>query len=110
MNRFLKYWRLTGCVEAFRANVIAYADDFVILNRGLAAEALGWTKVVMARKPHALQSRTLAPRQATNRGARDEARSRLPSRHLFDEPATSGAQLGFSGKCGGTLGAGCVEY
>jgi len=25
MNRFLKYWRLTGCGEAFRAHVIAYA-------------------------------------------------------------------------------------
>jgi RNA-directed DNA polymerase len=49
MNRFLKYWRLTGCGEAFRANVIAYADDFVILSRGLAAEALAWTKAVMAR-------------------------------------------------------------
>src|ERR1700688_918314 len=49
MNRFLKYWRLTGCGEAFRANVIAYADDFVILSRGLAAEALAWTKAVMER-------------------------------------------------------------
>src|SRR3954466_2352526 len=49
MNRFLKHWRLTGSGEAFRANVIAYADDFVILSRGLAAEALAWTKAVMAR-------------------------------------------------------------
>ena len=47
MNRFLKYWRLTGCGEAFRAQVIAYADDFVILSRGCAAEALAWTKAVM---------------------------------------------------------------
>jgi hypothetical protein len=36
---------LTGCGEAFRA----YADDFVILSRGLAAEALAWRKAVMAR-------------------------------------------------------------
>src|SRR6266480_4992782 len=49
MNRFLKYWRLTGCGEAFRARVIAYADDFVILSRGCAAEALAWTKAVMTR-------------------------------------------------------------
>src|SRR5712671_1914217 len=49
MNRFLKYWRLTGCGEAFRAHVIAYADDFVILSRGCAAEALAWTKAVMMR-------------------------------------------------------------
>ena len=49
MNRFLKYWRLTGRGEAFRAHVVAYADDFVILSRGHAAEALAWTKVVMTR-------------------------------------------------------------
>jgi RNA-directed DNA polymerase len=49
MNRFLKYWRLTGREEAFRAHVIAYADDFVILSCGYAAEALAWTKAVMTR-------------------------------------------------------------
>ena len=49
MNRFLKYWRLTGRGEAFRAHVIAYADDFVILSRGCAAEALAWMKAVMTR-------------------------------------------------------------
>src|ERR1700693_6303447 len=49
MNRFLKYWRLTGRGEAFRAHVLSYADDFVILSRGCAAEALAWTKAVMTR-------------------------------------------------------------
>ncbi len=49
MNRFLKHWRLTGCGEAFRAHVVAYADDFVILSRGCAAEALAWTKAVMTK-------------------------------------------------------------
>jgi RNA-directed DNA polymerase len=49
MNRFLKYWRLTSCGKAFRARVVAYADDFVILSRGCAAEALVWTKAVMTR-------------------------------------------------------------
>jgi RNA-directed DNA polymerase len=49
MNRFLKYWRLTGRGEAFCAHVVAYADDFVILSRGRAAEALAWTKAVMTR-------------------------------------------------------------
>ena len=49
MNRFLKYWRLSGCGEAFRAHAVAYADDFVILSRGHAAEALAWTKAVMTR-------------------------------------------------------------
>jgi len=49
MNRFLKYWRLTDRGEAFHAHVISYADDFVILSRGHAAEALAWTKAVMMR-------------------------------------------------------------
>jgi RNA-directed DNA polymerase len=49
MNRFLKHWRLTGRGEAFRAHVVSYADDFVILSRGCAAEALAWTKAVMTR-------------------------------------------------------------
>ena len=31
MNRFPKYWRLSGCGEVFRAHVVSYADDFVIL-------------------------------------------------------------------------------
>ena len=49
MNRFLKHWRLTGRAEAFRAHVVAYADDFVILSRGHAAEALVWTQAVMTK-------------------------------------------------------------
>ena len=49
MNRFLKHWRLSGCGEAFHAHVVSYADDFVILSRGHASEALTWTKGVKAR-------------------------------------------------------------
>jgi RNA-directed DNA polymerase len=49
MNRFLKYWRLSGAGEAFRAHVVSYADDFVILSRGDAAGALAWTKAVMTK-------------------------------------------------------------
>src|SRR5580700_327165 len=49
MNRFLKHWRLSGRREAFRAHVISYADDFVILSRGHAEGALTWTKAVMTK-------------------------------------------------------------
>jgi RNA-directed DNA polymerase len=49
MNRFLKHWRATGRGEAYWARVISYADDFVILSCGHAAEALAWTRTVMAR-------------------------------------------------------------
>jgi RNA-directed DNA polymerase len=47
MNRFLKCWRLKGCGDSFKAKVVAYADDFVILSRGRASQALEWTRYVM---------------------------------------------------------------
>jgi RNA-directed DNA polymerase len=49
MNRFLKYWRLTERSEVFTAHVVSYADDFVILSRRRAADALTWTKAVMTK-------------------------------------------------------------
>jgi RNA-directed DNA polymerase len=49
MNRFLKHWRASGRGIACRAHIVAYADDFVILSCGHAAEALAWTRQVMAR-------------------------------------------------------------
>jgi len=39
----------TSIKEAYRAFVVSYADDFVILCRGHATEALAWTKAVMAK-------------------------------------------------------------
>ena len=47
MNRFLKYWRITGRGKVFQAQVVNYADDFVILTRRHAAEARDWTRKVM---------------------------------------------------------------
>jgi RNA-directed DNA polymerase len=49
MNRFLKYWRITERGKAFRAQVVNYADDFVILTSRHAAEARDWTRRVMTR-------------------------------------------------------------
>ena len=49
MNRFLKYWRITGRGEILQAHVVNYADDFVILSRRHAGEALDWTRGVMTR-------------------------------------------------------------
>ena len=49
MNRFLKHWRKTGKGELWAARIISYADDFVILSRGHAREALEWTRGVMQR-------------------------------------------------------------
>src|SRR5208283_2356310 len=39
MHRFLKYWRITERGKVFRAQIVNYADDFVILTRQRAAEA-----------------------------------------------------------------------
>lgn len=64
MNRFLKYWRLTGRSEAFGAQVVSYADDFVILSRGQAAAALDWTRGVMDRLGLRLNEAKTATREA----------------------------------------------
>ena len=47
MNRFLKFWRLQKLDERLDAQVVNYADDFVILTRGNAQKAYQVTKWVM---------------------------------------------------------------
>ena len=47
MHRFLKAWHLWRKGEEFDAQIVNYADDFVILSRGHAEEALEWTRKVM---------------------------------------------------------------
>ena len=64
MNRFLKHWRGTGRGQAYRAHVVSYADDFVILSRGHAAEALTWTRSVMTRLGLALNETKTVLRDA----------------------------------------------
>jgi RNA-directed DNA polymerase len=49
MNRFLKYWHRSEQGKRLRARVINYADDFVILSRGCATEALEWTRRTIPR-------------------------------------------------------------
>lgn len=67
MNRFLKHWRGTGKGEMFRAHIVSYADDFVILSRGYAGEALAWTKAVMMKL-----GLTLSEAKTSLRNARQE--------------------------------------
>jgi RNA-directed DNA polymerase len=64
MNRFLKHWRATGRGEAYQARIISYADDFVILSRQSAAEALAWTGQVMTRLGLSLNEATTVVRDA----------------------------------------------
>lgn len=47
MHRFLRYFYQTGKHKEYRARIVNYADDFVILSRGKAQEALNWTRGVM---------------------------------------------------------------
>ncbi len=49
INRMLKGFRQTGREEQWKARIVNYADDFVILSRGKAAEALEWTRRVLER-------------------------------------------------------------
>jgi RNA-directed DNA polymerase len=64
MNRFLKAWRQRGKDEQFQARLINYADDFVILSRGYAAEALKWTRWVMGQLKLTLNETKTCLRQA----------------------------------------------
>ena len=47
MHRFLRAWRDRRLDHEFRARIVNYADDFVILTRGRAEEALDWTRWAM---------------------------------------------------------------
>jgi RNA-directed DNA polymerase len=67
MNRMLKGWRQSRRGEQFRAHMVNYADDFVILSRGKAAEALEWTRGVLERL-----ELTLNEKKTSVRNAREE--------------------------------------
>jgi len=64
MNRMLKGWRQTGRAEQFRAQIVSYADDFVILSRGNAKKALGWTRGVLGRLGLTLNEKKTSVRNA----------------------------------------------
>src|SRR5215510_4413967 len=64
MNRLLKGWRNTKRGEQFDAHIVNYADDFVILSRGNAAEALNWTRQVVTRMGVTLNEAKTSIKQA----------------------------------------------
>ena len=64
MNRFLKSWRLSGQGHRLRAEIVNYGDDFVILSRGHAREALAWTRQVMGRLGLTLNEAKTSVREA----------------------------------------------
>jgi len=64
MNRLLKGWRNTKRGEEFDAHIVNYADDFVMLSRGKAAEALNWTRQVVTRMGVTLNEAKTSIKQA----------------------------------------------
>jgi len=49
MNRLLQHWRATGRDQAWQAQIVSYAEDFVSLFRRSAVPALQWTRGVLTR-------------------------------------------------------------
>ena len=64
MNRMLKGWKRTNRGEQYQAKIVVYADDFVILSRGKANEALEWTRGVLERLGLTLNERKTSIRNA----------------------------------------------
>jgi RNA-directed DNA polymerase len=64
MHRYLRAWRQRGKGHQYQARVISYADDFVILSRGHATEALAWTRWAMQRLGLALNDSKTCIRNA----------------------------------------------
>ena len=64
MNRMLKGWRQTKRGEQFQARMVNFADDFVILSRGKATEALEWTRGVLERLGLTLNEQKTSVRNA----------------------------------------------
>src|SRR5437879_11774910 len=64
MNRMLKGWRQTRRGEQYRAHIVNYADDFVILSHGKAKEALEWTREVLERLDLTLNEKKTSLRNA----------------------------------------------
>ena len=64
INRMLKGFRQTRRGEQSWAHMVNYADDFVILSRGHAKEALEWTRGVLERLQLTLNEKKTSVRDA----------------------------------------------
>ena len=84
MNRLLKGWRNTKRGEQFDAHIVNYADDFVILSRGKAAEALNWTRRVVTRMGVTLNEAKTSIKQARQESFHFLGYTFGPHRHRKD--------------------------
>ena len=64
MNRMLKGWKRTRRGEQYKAHIVSYADDFVILSQTMAKEALEWTRGVVERLGLTLNEKKTSVRNA----------------------------------------------
>src|SRR5664280_1958566 len=91
MNRLLKGWRNTKRGERFDAYIVNYADDFVILSRGKAAEALNWTRQVVTRMGVTLNEAKTSIKQARQESFNFLGYTFGPHRYKKDGPRYLGA-------------------
>jgi len=49
MNLYLKQWRTKEKGREYKARIVNYADDLVILSKGRGADALEWTRRIMGK-------------------------------------------------------------
>lgn len=66
MHRFLRAWRQRGKDAEFRARIVNYADDLVILSTGHAEEALAWLRWAMTNIGLTLNETKTCIRDATH--------------------------------------------
>jgi RNA-directed DNA polymerase len=92
MNRMLKGWRNTKRGEQFQAQIVNYADDFVILSRGQAAEALEWTRQVVTRLGLTLNEAKTSIRQARQESASTFWVTRSARIAIGRRPSVSGSE------------------
>src|SRR5215469_11681351 len=91
MNRLLKGWRNTKRGEQFDAHIVNYADDFVILSRDKAAEALVWTRQVTNRMGVTLNEAKTSIKQARRESFRFLGYTFGPHRYKKDGGTYLGA-------------------
>lgn len=65
MHRFLRAWREKGKGEQLKAKIVSYADDFVVLTKQKAQEALQWVDGVMTKIGLKLNTEKTKIRDAT---------------------------------------------
>lgn len=92
INRMLRAWRERGLDQKFQGKIVAYADDFVVLSRGKAQEAMQWIAWAVNNLGLALNEGKTTIRDATQEKFEFLGYSFGPTRHRKDGHWYLGAQ------------------